>query len=168
MIPTIIDVETSGAGPGGYPVEIGIAAANGKTHCFLVKPPPQWLRWDHKHETIHEITLATLKAAGKEPVDVALALNSLLKGDVAYCEQWGSAMTQMSLLFYTAGVPQMFSIESLHSLARQPKPDTWNRLRQSVTADLNPQRRRASTDALILQKTYLRSLEEIIPPDTGI
>jgi len=157
MTPIIIDVESSGTGPGSYPVEIGLAMPDGKTHCFLIKPASQWLHWDKRNEQVHHISQATLVAAGKDVGTVALALNSILKGEVAFCEKWGMAITWMSLLYYTARVPQMFTIESLHSLARQPKINTWNALRQTITEEISPQRRRASTDALILQKTYTRS-----------
>ncbi len=158
-IPTILDVEASGSGPGSYPIEVGVATGDGKTHCFLIKPAAQWLHWDDTEEANHQLSRDILLAAGKEPQDVALSLNTILKGQVVYCEKWGMAMTWMSLLYYSARVPQLFTIEALQSLARRPAADTWNRLRQEVLMELNPQRRRASTDALVLQRTYLRSLQ---------
>jgi hypothetical protein len=40
--PAIIDIEASGFGPDGYPIEIGVALSSGQTFCALILPEPEW------------------------------------------------------------------------------------------------------------------------------
>lgn len=157
MVPAIIDVEASGFGPGSYPIEIGIAMPNGSTHCYLIKPLPEWTHWDTAHQSVHQIPRDILLTHGRSVETVAMAVNELVKGQVIYSDRWGMITTWVSQLFYAARIPQMFVIESLHSLIDDHQADRWDNLHQHVQDEMELTRHRASSDALILQKTFVRT-----------
>lgn len=157
MIPAIIDVEASGFGPGSYPIEIGIALPNGATHCFLIKPLPEWTHWDQEQVSIHQIQHSILTTHGKPAEEVAVAINDLLRGQMVYSERWGMVTTWISQLYYAARVPQMFMLESLRSLIHENIIDSWENQHQTTVDSMELTRHRASSDALVVQKTFVRA-----------
>jgi len=46
--PSIIDVEASGFGPQGYPIEVGVAMGSGETYSTLILSAPEWTHWDRE------------------------------------------------------------------------------------------------------------------------
>jgi hypothetical protein len=73
----LIDIEASGAGRGGVPIELAWAdPATGRGGCSLVRPPPEWRVpgwWDAAAEAVHRIPPARLEAEGRPPGEVAAA-----------------------------------------------------------------------------------------------
>jgi len=61
----IIDVEASGLQSGSYPVEVGIAFANGERLSMLIQPEPEWVHWDLQAQRLHGISRRTLSQYGK-------------------------------------------------------------------------------------------------------
>lgn len=64
----IIDLEASGLGPGSWPIEVGIAWAEGgevRSWSSLIRPEPGWdpEAWDPVAEEIHGISREALAAA---------------------------------------------------------------------------------------------------------
>ncbi len=54
--PIILDIEASGFGRSGYPIEIGYALPDGQTWCSLIRPEPEWTHWDPSAEAVHHIS----------------------------------------------------------------------------------------------------------------
>ena len=78
LLPTLLDIEASGFGRGSYPIEIGLARADGSRCAFLIQPAREWTHWDPKAELLHGISRARLVREGRPPVEVARWLNDEL------------------------------------------------------------------------------------------
>lgn len=157
--PSIIDVEASGFGRGSYPIEVGVALANGHTACFLLRPIPEWTHWTAEAEALHGISRAVLAARGRPLAEIAEALNSLLSGQVVYSDAWGVDSSWLALLHATCGVPALYKIDALTRLLSEAQQNAWAELKHSARSQLRLDRHRASADALVLQTAYLLSLE---------
>jgi len=156
--PVIIDVEASGFGRGSYPIEIGVALADGRTTCFLVRPEDDWTHWDEEAAALHGLDRGVLHAKGKPVREVARALNELLSGVTAYSDAWGMDSSWVGLLYDRAALPQRFRIEALSVLLDESLRATWAARKREVRATMRLARHRASADALVIQRALLRSL----------
>lgn len=153
-MPFIIDVEASGFGRGSYPIEVGFARPDGSVFSCLIKPEPDWEHWDESAEQVHGIPRTTLFEEGCSVREVAQKLNDELKGEVVYTDSWGFDSTWLSLLFYHAGLAQLFRLETLSKLLSEKQIAIWGKVKQQVTLDLNIDRHRAGPDAKMLQRTF--------------
>lgn len=156
MNPIIIDVEASGFGQGSYPVEIGLALADGSRHCYLVSPARGWRAWDEEAERVHGISREILSNYGKPLHEVAWRLNELLRNKTAYSDAWSFDMSWLGKLFDAAGMHQTFRIADLAELLDEEQRARWAEVKQQVVTDLGLARHRASGDARILQETWRR------------
>jgi hypothetical protein len=157
--PAIIDVEASGFGRGSYPIEVGIALSGGQTACFLIRPFSEWTHWTAEAEALHGISRPLLLARGRPADEVATAINSLLGNTVVYSDAWGVDSSWLALLHATCGIPASYRVEALTKLLSQAQQDAWGELKDTARALHRLNRHRASADALVLQTTYLLSLE---------
>ncbi len=148
-----IDVEASGFGAGSYPIEAGVALANGHTHCTLIRPLMHWTHWLEEAEKLHGISRESLLVKGKSPLKVALLLNQWLDGQIAYTDAWGNDSCWLGLLFEEAGVRQRFKLESVAALMSANQMERWHTTKADVIDTFKLRRHRASKDALILQRT---------------
>ena len=155
--PLIIDVEASGLGRGSYPIEVGVAMPDGETHCMIIRPEEDWQHWDEAAERLHGITREVLQAHGRTTLDVARHLNQWLAGELAYSDAWGNDSSWLGLLFDCAGIAQQFKLESLRKLMTEQQVEQWHTVKEQVVVEHNYRRHRASSDALILQKTFSRT-----------
>ena len=89
MVPAIVDIEASGVGRGSYPIEVGLALPTGKTHCFLIRPEPEWTRWDREAEVMHGLNRGVVEAHGRGAPEVASRLNDILRGTTVFSDGWG-------------------------------------------------------------------------------
>lgn len=157
--PLVIDVEASGFGVGSYPVEVGVALANGETRCMIIRRESDWVHWDDSAESLHGISRKDLSLYGKTVKEVATTLNEWLAGQVVYSDAWGNDSSWLALLFEYANVVQRFKLDSLRSLLDENQLETWHETKEKVTENGCFRRHRASNDALILQETYCRTAE---------
>ena len=65
-LPTILDIEASGFGPGSYPIEVGLVLPDGDAWCSLIRPEPGWLHWDPSAEQVHGTKVALVGDIGCE------------------------------------------------------------------------------------------------------
>lgn len=155
--PIVIDVEASGFGRGSYPIEVGVALADGRTACFLVRPESDWTHWDPAAARLHGISRELLARKGRPVAEVAAALNDLLGDAVVYSDAWGMDSSWIALLFDRAGMRQRFRLETLAGLLDEAQCAVWADARRAVCADMQLTRHRASADALLIQRTVLRT-----------
>lgn len=167
--PIILDIEASGFGRGSYPIEVGFALENGETKCTLIKPEPGWAHWDASSEALHGISRDILEKHGKPVQWVAKWLNEHLRGRDVFSDAWGNDMCWLGLLFEFAEIPQLFHLEALTKLLSEQQMKQWATLRKKTCERLELRRHRASSDALVIQKTYLQSLmlDEMPRPAVG-
>jgi hypothetical protein len=156
MTPIIIDVEASGFGQGSYPVEVGLALADGSRHCYLITPARQWRNWDAEAEKIHGISREMLLTHGRPIQDVAWRLNELLNRKTVYSDAWSFDMSWVGKLYDAANMRQTFRVADIAELLDEDQQARWSETKSAVAAELALHRHRASGDARILQETWRR------------
>ncbi len=154
-LPNIIDIEASGFGANGYPIEIGIALTSGECYCSLIKPTEQWKHWDDSAEKIHHISRDVLLTNGKPVTDVATELNRFLNGITIYSDGWVLDKPWLIQLFHAAGIEQQFRLSPLEMILSEKQIACWDKTKIEVINSLKLQRHRASSDAKIIQQTYM-------------
>ncbi len=155
----IIDVEASGFGRGSYPIEVGVALADGRTACFLIRPQSDWTHWDPTAAALHGISRDLLAAKGCDVREVAASLNELLAGSTAYTDAWGMDSSWVALLFERAGLPQRFRLDAVARLLNDEQKAVWADCKSLVRAEMCLSRHRASADALVIQQALERTGE---------
>jgi hypothetical protein len=160
MLPNIIDLEASGFGKHSYPIEVGYVLGNGDSFCSLIKPAEGWDRWDKSAEKIHGINQQTLRDVGKPVAKIAQIINTQLSGETIYSDAWGNDSSWLGLLFDVANMPMRFRMDSIRSLLTEEQAALWHDTKERVIECTPLKRHRASSDAVILQKTFSLVIEE--------
>lgn len=155
---SFIDVEASGFGAGSYPIEVGVALPNGRTHCTLIRPEDSWLHWSQEAEALHGISRDILLVNGKSVINAAMLLNEWLAGQTVYSDAWGNDTCWLAMLFEAAGIKQRFRVDSVVTLLDHEQMAHWHNQKANVVENMNLRRHRASSDAMILQRT-LRDIQ---------
>jgi len=158
QLPPIIDVEASGFGGTSYPIEVGVATANGEKYCTLIAPVADWTHWDAEAEKLHCISREVLNTRGRHPLEVTRDLNELLEDQVLYSDGWVVDKPWLSTLFHTAGVPMKFKVSPLEAILTEAQMACWHEIKAQVIAEASIVRHRASQDAWVIQETYRRTL----------
>lgn len=167
--PVIIDVEASGFGRGSYPIEVGVALEDSRTHCFLIRPANGWTHWDAEAEAMHGISRDLLFNHGQPVREVAEQLNELLLYKMVYSDAWGYDQSWLALLFETAELPRRFRMESLRCLLHENHLDFWHMEKTAAIHSLKTGRHRASIDALVLQRAVSKVLSrDNLTPQTEL
>lgn len=154
VVPVVIDVEASGFGPESYPIEVGVVLADGQRYSRLISPFDDWTFWSPEAESVHGISRETLYQAGHSAHDVARELNQLLAGQVVYSDGWTVDKTWIDRLFYRCAIPCAFHVSPLESILTESQMMAWQQAICETRENLQVQRHRASTDALVIQTTY--------------
>lgn len=155
--PWIIDIEASGFGPHSYPIEIGIVDDHGNVFCKLITPADDWVHWDKEAELIHKIKPALLKKYGWSIQEVASELNEFLRGKTVHSDGWVVDKPWIIKLFHSANITPDFFISPIESILNEEQLNSWDKIKIQVINDLKLQRHRASSDARVIQETYLRT-----------
>jgi len=149
-----LDIEASGFGRGSYPIEIGIATAEGRCHCFLITPCNDWSHWDPAAEQVHGISRQLLHQHGLSVNHVAEQLNQLLAGRTLYTDAWGYDSSWLMRLYDAADRWPNFKLESLLTRLTESQRNQWHNARQQAFARISQRRHRASADARAAQLAY--------------
>ncbi len=157
FVPAVIDVEASGFGRGSYPIEVGVALPDGRTACFLIRPAEPWTHWDPAGEAVHGISREILLRHGKPVHHVARELNELLADGTVYSDGWGHDSGWIARLFDQAGLPQRFRVAQLQGLFGEAHYELWHATYEEVARTLDFRRHRASSDAYLIQQTYIKA-----------
>jgi len=157
--PNIIDVEASGFGSYSYPIEIGVILDNGDRYCSLIEPAADWDYWDDGAEKVHHISRETLCKHGKPLKVVATELNEFLAGQVVYSDGWVVDSPWVHQLFYSAYIDQAFKVSPLDMILTEPQMEIWHATKDELLLDCEDKRHRASFDAAIIQKTFVKTAE---------
>lgn len=157
-IPIILDIEASGFGKGSYPIEVGVVMPNNTAHCYLIKPLSDWTHWEEEAEAMHHLSRGLLDRFGWHVDFVADQLNSFLQGKTVYSDAWSNDSVWLARLFESSNTLQDFRIEHLVTITTEAQLSIWDEVKQQVIEEYDAQRHRASTDARILQTTWIRTL----------
>ncbi len=156
--PLIIDIEASGFGPNGYPIEVGLALENKKRYCSLIRPHESWVDWNEDAEALHGISRESLSKFGSSIIDVTKILNEMLFNKVVYSDGWVVDEPWIIKLFAAAGIQRQFYMYDIMTILDERSMAIWHEVKVRVEQDLKLGRHRASNDAYIVQETYRRTL----------
>ncbi len=159
-LPKTIDVEASGFGRGSYPIEIGLAMPEGHSHCFLIKPLPEWTHWSGNAERIHGISREMLFERGLTLDEVCDNMNLLLGRSTVYTDSWGHDSSWVGKLFAAAGHTQLFRLETIRAILSEEQAAVWHQAKDEVLRESSLHRHRASSDARLLQATFIRTQQK--------
>jgi len=154
-LPTILDIEASGFGPGSYPIEVGFVTGDGKAWCSLVRPEADWRHWDEGAAAMHGITREHIERHGRCVADISAALNERLRGQVVYSDAWAHDYTWLNRIYESAERSPSFKLDNLRALLDDQQAAHWHEVKAQLLGTLGSQRHRASADARLLQQTYL-------------
>lgn len=117
VAPFFVDVEASGLGPSGFPVEVGWASPEWhmdgtcsiRLRSVLVKPTAEWLAgpgaWDPNAEWMHGLSREDLLRDGLEPATLCDLLDTEFSGRRVHTDTGGGGMDDLwiALLYEAAG-----------------------------------------------------------------
>lgn len=158
--PITIDFEASGFGKGSYPIEVGFSGRHGEGWCSLIRPEEDWLHWDSGAAQMHRIPRELLLERGRPVVFVADQLNNLLRGQTVYTDGWTQDYVWMSRLFDAAEKVPMFTLADMREIISPKQEALWHKTKDHIHEELAISRHRASSDARVLQLTWLRTYDE--------
>lgn len=154
---SVIDIEASGLGNGSYPIEAGVILSTVQSYFSLIFPAADWHHWDHQAEVLHGITREKLLGYGKPIATVASELNEFLSDKTVHSDGWVVDKPRMIQLFHKSGSEPRFFIGALEMILKEPQMEIWSQTKTEVINDLALTRHRASTDARIIQETFVRT-----------
>lgn len=157
LSPSIVDIEASGFGPNSYPIEIGVVKGNGERYCSLIKPHQSWTHWNISAEQVHGISRSTILAQGVDIVSVCQELNTFLHGEDVFTDAWAHDNRWISKMFDIAEVNPSFHLKAIEFIMCEEQHEKWDRTKQQVGKQLKLRRHRASSDAFLIQQTYIQS-----------
>jgi hypothetical protein len=157
MPPIIIDIEASGFGKDGYPIEIGYVTSRGKPWCSLITPCDEWQHWSEVAEQLHHISRDILVVHGKSIQSITTHLNEAFLNQTVYSDGWLQDFTWLSCLFEMAKTAPHFKLEDLRTILTPYQQSIWHATKQSILNELQISRHRASADAQVLQMTWLKT-----------
>lgn len=161
QLPAIIDVEASGLGKHGFPIEIGVVLPNGSRFCRLIKPFSDWTFWDHEAQKVHGISREQLATNGIDGAQVCHELNKFVGHQTLYSDAWVVDKPWVAHLFHRANVNMRFSISSVELLLKEEQLRYWDKDKAFIQRRSGLKRHRASTDACIIQLTFERSAQRM-------
>jgi len=132
-----------------FPIEVGIADANGWSRSWLIRPHASWSdwQWSAEAEGLHCITREKLDAEGLDVAEVAARLKSAVQGhdviaDSYFDESWSRA------LYEAAADPHYLPVRCLAELRAFNDIDNDRLIAALASVDLQRLRRhRAEDDA---------------------
>ncbi|MGJ8682965.1 3'-5' exonuclease [Paraglaciecola sp.] len=157
--PNIIDVEASGFGAASYPIEVGVINQFGEKFCKLVKPQTDWQHWDDKAENLHGISRTLLLEKGLPIVQICRELNQFLFNQIVYSDGWVVDQPWMIKLFADARVSMQFKLSPLEMILDEDQMAVWHDTKDKVCKKMKIQRHRASSDAALIQSTFVATKE---------
>ena len=157
-IPCIIDIEASGFGMNSYPIEVGVVRGDGARYCKLIKPFPSWTHWDPTAEKLHKIARKSLLENGDLGAQVCFELNEFIGKRQVYSDGWVVDSPWLIKLFDSAQIEMTFKMSPLEMILKEHQFQQWDAKKQHLLLALNIERHRASSDALLIQQTYIETL----------
>ena len=155
--PIILDIEASGLGSQGFPIEIGYYHSEQQCYCSLIYPHADWKFWSLEAQAVHGIEYSQLLDFGHPVTEVAGALNNMLAGKTVYSDGWVVDYPWFRKLFEAAGLEPSFRLSALEMIMSEGQLKIWDQTKANVIRQLGIKRHRASGDAKIVQKTWLET-----------
>lgn len=166
-LPIIIDIEASGFGNESYPIEIGFIMEDKQTWCALIQPKNDWQFWDKQAESIHHISRNILEQHGKPAKLIVAHLNKLLANKVVYSDGWAHDYVWLHQLYESVNQKPNFKLQDLRYILDEVQMAHWHDAKQDVIEEMHAVRHRASSDAKIIQQTWLKTKDLALTQQTA-
>jgi len=153
----VIDIEASGFGRDSYPIEIGIALADGRQYQTLVRPEAGWQHWDRSAQDVHGISRSDLFKYGRSVFQICREINEICAGAVLYSDCWVYDHYWFRRLFDAAHTPALGQCKAMEYLLNDEQQLDYQTVKQTFASRLGLPMHRALNDAVVIQKT-LQSL----------
>lgn len=123
----IVDVKASGLMAGSFPVEIGALTFSrdgtrwkSNKSSYVVKPVPGWSYefWDPFAESLHGLSLQTLKRIGRDVKSIASDLNAELSGKIVFSDAPEYETAWIDMVHTAADRPRAYKIYSAARMQR--------------------------------------------------
>ena len=145
-----------------YPVEVGIAGADGYKEARLIKPQPDWTNWNGEPGNpdkgrIHGISRRELIENGQDVKVIAQWLNEQLTGKTVMCDSPDAKADTFWLdrLYEAAGVERTFDLQFLYDYMNLDDPDMYLAYDNTGLAREAPHRAgEDAEDLMILYREY--------------
>ena len=147
----VIDIEASGLGSASYPIEVGIALADGSQHSWLIRPVTEWEHWCDQAQKIHGISREQLLEEGYSVQQVCEALNDLCGARDLHTDCWVYDNSWLHLLYVTAGIRQTFSLSPIERVLDEESLNGYSTYKKYAQRLLALAPHRAGSDAKIIQ-----------------
>jgi hypothetical protein len=158
-VPIIIDFEASGYGHESYPIEVGFSGRHGEGWCSLIRPEQNWSHWDENTAERHLIPREILIERGNTTQFIAEQLNFFLKDRQVYSDTLEQDQQWLQVLYDSAQIQPCFQVMDLFSIISDTQKQLWESTKIQVIKELGVARHRASSQARILQMTWLRTYD---------
>jgi len=157
-IPSIIDVEASGFGTESYPIEVGVVRDDGARYCKIINPFDDWTHWNNDAAKLHGIERDVLLRKGVCGQQICIELNDFIGTRPVYSDGWVVDSPWLIKLFERSRVPMAFRVSSIEMILKEYQYPLWDQAKEVLISSYKMQRHRASSDALIIQQTYLNTI----------
>ncbi|MDH5712151.1 MAG: hypothetical protein OEZ15_10895, partial [Gammaproteobacteria bacterium] len=107
---------------------------------------------------LHGLSRKTADRFGMNGEYVARQLNKHLENQTVYSDRWEDDNKWLTMLFDQAGIRQKFQLTQLDDIITDDQKTIWEATRNIVIHESGLKRHRASSDARIVQTTWVRSL----------
>ena len=152
----IMDFEASSLSDESYPIEIGWCDGDGKIHSFLINPDygDNWIDWDPKSESIHNISRELLKEKGVESRLICEKLEHEFNGQTFYFDApvWDLKWLQKLYSSYKSPSIRIQDFKRLNCIALMDSKKL-KKIRAKIRHKM-PQRHRAELDVRYLLEVY--------------
>jgi len=132
---------------------------DGAKWCKLLRPFASWVHWDSQAESLHGISQQMLQVRGEDPYKVCVELNNFLGNTIVYSDGWVVDNPWLIKLYAAANVDMSFTCRALEYILTEPQMERWHDVKSSLVAEHDVKRHRASSDAMIIQQTYAKTIE---------
>ena len=133
-VPIFVDIEASGFGSYSYPVEIGVALTKDNRYCRLIAPEPDWLHWSTEAEALHGLSRELISSKGRPPEEIAIELNTLLRGETIFSDCWALDYPWIRKLFHAGREDMAFRVSSIELLMTEEELMQWDAAKSRVFA----------------------------------
>ena len=115
------------------------------------------MHWDEEAEALHGITREMLNNHGLSPIRVCHELNHFLSNTQVYSDGWVVDNPWLIKLYAASGVEMSFTCRALDYVLNETQMEYWHQVKSDIEDHTKDSRHRASTDALIIQKTFVKT-----------
>lgn len=154
--PAVIDVEASGIGRHGYPIEVGYVLGDGHCASLLIRPPAHWSYWCADAEALHGVSRERLNRDGLAVDEVCTLLDLALGARALLSDAWSFDWSWLSLLYAEVGRSPPFVLESVRRVLGEAEIASWHPELAVARARFQAGRHRAAHDAIAIQRALCR------------